>query len=98
MSSYQLIWSPIARLTYLEILSYLEEKWTIKEVESFIHRTEEVLKYISQNPSLYPYSNESDTHKSVLVKQVSLFYRVKSGKVELLIFWDNRQNLASLLL
>jgi len=98
MSSYQITWSPLARLTYLNILSYLEEEWSLKEVKSFIQRTDEVLKYISQNPLLYSYSKESDTHKSVLVKQVSLFYRVKSSNVELLIFWDNRQDLTSLLL
>jgi hypothetical protein len=31
-------------------------------------------------------------HRCVVVKQVSLFYRIKSSHIELLLFWDNRQN------
>jgi len=34
---------------------------------------------------------ESDTYKCVVLKQVSLFYRVKTNSIELLVFWDNRQ-------
>jgi len=98
MIPYTVIWSPTATLSYYQILEYLNEKWTIKEAEAFINRTEEVVNHISNNPLLYPYSKESDMHKCVLVKQVSLFYRVKTASVELLVFWDNRQHPAKLLL
>jgi plasmid stabilization system protein ParE len=96
MTKYPIIWSPTARLTYYNILEYLVENWTLKELEVFIDRTEEVISHIRENPSLYPYSGLSDTHKCVLVKQVSLFYRVKSPVIELLVFWDNRQDPAKL--
>ncbi|WP_428329901.1 type II toxin-antitoxin system RelE/ParE family toxin [Mucilaginibacter sp.] len=92
MVSNTVIWSPKARLTYYEILEYLAEKWSIKEIETFIDRTEEVINHICTNPLLYPYSEKSDIHKCVLVKQISLFYRVRASNVELLVFWDNRQN------
>jgi plasmid stabilization system protein ParE len=96
MASYTVTWSPAARLTYYQILEYLLEKWTYKELEAFIDRTEEVINHICLNPLLYPYSRESDTHKCVLVKQVSLFYRVRTNAIELLVFWDNRQDPAKL--
>ena len=96
--SYTIIWSPKARLTYYQILDYLDEKWTFREIENFVDRTEEALTHISQNPLLYQHSKESDAYRCVLVKQVSLFYRIKSDRVELLIFWDNRQDPAKLLL
>lgn len=96
MESYLIIWSPTAKFTYYEILEYLDENWTIKEVEAFIERTEEVLSHICDNPLLYPYSTENDTHKCVMVKQISLFYRVKTNVIELLVFWDNRQNPAKI--
>ena len=96
--SYSVAWSPSARVTYFQILDYLDEKWTVKEIEAFINRTEEVINYISDNPLLYPYSKESDTHKCVVIKQVSLFYRVRSNTIELLVFWDNRQDPDELLL
>jgi plasmid stabilization system protein ParE len=91
-----IIWSPKAKGTYYQILEYLEENWTNKEVNNFINRTEEVLAFIAANPSQYIRSVNADIHRCVLVKQVSLFYRVKSDKIEILLFWDNRQDPAKL--
>lgn len=96
MASYSVIWSPTARLTYYKILEYLDENWTMRELQSFIDRTEEVINHICDNPLLYPYSNESNIHKCVVVKQISLFYRVKENAIELLVFWDNRQDPAKI--
>lgn len=98
MASYTVIWSPSARLSYYQILEYLEERWPIKVLENFINRTAEVLNLICKNPLLYPFSKESEIHKCVVVKQVSLFYRIKETSVELLIFWDNRQSITKLIL
>jgi len=98
MSAYIVIWSPNARITYYRILEYLEQNWTIKEIEAFINRTEQVIKHINQSPLHYPYSKLSDSYRCVFIKQVSLFYRIKQQEIELLIFWDNRQDPAKLLL
>lgn len=92
------MWSPLARSSYIDVLEYLEQKWTWREMERFVLRTEEALAHIKTNPNLYPYSKKSDTHKCILVKQVSLIYRVKGPVAELLVFWDNRQDPARLLL
>jgi len=89
---YSITWSPTARITYFNILEYVENKWTHREVEAFANQTERVLELIKQNPSLYQYSKKSDTHKFVLTKQVSLFYRVKKREIELILFWNNRQD------
>ncbi|MEJ5963671.1 type II toxin-antitoxin system RelE/ParE family toxin [Pedobacter immunditicola] len=89
---YAIIWSPTAQLTYFEILNYLVENWTEKELIAFVNRTEIAIHHIATNPLLFPYSKESDTHKCVIVKQVSLIYRINSTAIELLVFWDNRQD------
>ena len=89
---YNIIWSPKAKDTYYQILEYLESNWLDREVSDFINRTEEVLSFITANPSQYIKSIKADIHKCVLVKQVSLFYRIKPGAIELLLFWDNRQD------
>jgi plasmid stabilization system protein ParE len=98
MGYYPIIWSPVAKSSYYNILEYLEHHWTVKEIEVFFNRTEEVLEHISINPLLFPYSKEGGIHKCVLVKQVSLFYRIKANNVELLLFWDTRQDPAKLVL
>jgi len=48
--SYQIIWSPQANYSYQQILKYLQNRWTEREINNFIERTEEVLFFISQNP------------------------------------------------
>ena len=92
MTDYTIRWSPTARRTYFQTIDYLVEKWTEKEAEAFILRVEKVLGYIQENPYLYPYSRTGNTFKCVVVKQVSLFYRLRNEQVELLVFWDNRQD------
>lgn len=91
---YKVLWSPAAQSTFFEILSYLEEHWSTSEAAAFIDRTDEIINFIKNRPSLFQYSKSSNTHKCVLTKQVSLFYRVNtnSDQVELLLFWDNRQD------
>ncbi|RNL51057.1 type II toxin-antitoxin system RelE/ParE family toxin [Pedobacter jejuensis] len=89
---YAIIWSPIAKTSYIEILKFLEENWTSKEIEYFISRTERLVKLISQNPNLFQYSINSDTFRCLVVPHVSLFYRLKNENIELLVFWDNRKD------
>jgi plasmid stabilization system protein ParE len=89
---YKIVWTTEANQTYLQVLEYLQEKWTEKEVNNFITRTETVLFHISQNPLQYSYSKRYDVHKCVVRKQVSLYYNIKQDTVELISFWDNRQD------
>ncbi len=77
MEIYPIIWSPVAKSSYNNILEYLEHRWTIKEIEAFFNRTEEVLEHISRNLLLFPYSKEGCIHKCMLVKQVSYFTELK---------------------
>jgi hypothetical protein len=95
MSS-NVIWSPVAKITYYQILEYLEQNWTIKEIENFINRVEYVVQHIRKSPLQYPASKEKNIHRCVVVKQVSLFFRIRGNDIELLVFWDNRQDPAKL--
>jgi len=89
---YVIIWSPRAVQTYIDTLEYLKKNWTAREVNNFIARTDIALSYICKNPLLYPNSKKGDTRKCVLTKQVSLFYQLQGEDIELLYFWDTRQN------
>ncbi len=46
-------WTAEAKLTYGNILEYLQEEWSIKEVQGFINRTEKVIQIISQQPYIF---------------------------------------------
>jgi len=84
--SYSIKWLPEAERTFALVIEYLEENWTPKEVLTFIDRTDEVIKYIADRPKQYIYSNRKDAYRVVVTKQISLFYRIKSNEIELLVF------------
>lgn len=88
---YIIFWSTEAELSYLKILEYLEDKWTEREIERFINRTDEVVDYIKKNPSQYK-RIKNYTHKAILNRQISLFYKIDGSSIFLQFFWDNRQD------
>ena len=88
-------WTPTARQTYFNILDYLEEAWTEREIQSFINQVDKLLIRIAGNPEMFQESrNKKNIRKGFITKHNTLYYRVKPRKkeLELLTFWDNRQD------
>ena len=88
-------WTPTAKKTYFAVLDYLEEAWTEKEVLNFIEEVNTLLIQISNNPEMFHLSlKKKNIRKGLITKHNSLYYRIKPRKkeLELLTFWDNRQN------
>ncbi|MCB1155865.1 MAG: type II toxin-antitoxin system RelE/ParE family toxin [Leptospiraceae bacterium] len=91
----KIIWSPKAKKTFLQILDWLSENWSRKEVDTFVTQTEETIEQIKNNPYLYQASEKhKNTRRGLVNKIISLYYRIKPRKneVELITFWNNRQN------
>jgi len=82
--SYSIEWSEEAEVTYTKILLYLEEKWTEREVNNFMTRTEEILSFVEENPLLYPHSQKQEVHRAVVSSQSSLYYEIYKNKIVLL--------------
>ncbi len=51
--AHQIIWLPKAEERFDEIITYLKENWSEKEINNFVTHTEKVLKLISEFPKLY---------------------------------------------
>jgi plasmid stabilization system protein ParE len=93
--NYSIIWSPRSLRTFEHRLQYLKIHWTEKEIKNFRDRVKEYLEilkeepFIGKNPGKYKH-----THIGLIIKQVSLIYRVKVIKkeIELVAFIDNRQD------
>lgn len=85
-------WSDEAEETYLDILNYLENNWSRKEVLKFIKRTEALFETILTQPYLFKASQNQYIRKAVIGKQNAILYRVTDTHIYLLTFWDNRQN------
>jgi len=88
-------WTPTAIVGYFNILDYLEEVWTEREIQNFISEVDKLLEQIAKNPELFQSSRKKkNVRKGFITKHNTLYYRVKPGKdeLELLTFWDNRQD------
>lgn len=91
----EITWSPEALSTFLQIIDYLQESWTVREVNNFTDRVDEKLQLLKENPRLGSTRNKKhNIHKTVLHKNVVLLYRFRPLKKEiiLLAFWDTRQD------
>ena len=88
-------WTPTARKTYFNILEYLEQTWTKREALNFVDEVEKVLNQIKGNPDMFEASSKKkNLRKGHITRYNSLYYRVKprNKELELLTFWDNRQD------
>ena len=90
---YKIVWSDEALSNLKNILTYLENNWSKKEINKFATLLDRQLNRIQNNPFLFAESESRSTiRKSVLTKQVSIYYRIKNKTVELISLFDNRQN------
>jgi plasmid stabilization system protein ParE len=86
------VWTFEAETGFAEILGYLEDEWSEREVKKFIHRVKRIVKGISSFPQMFEASpSNPKVRKAVLAKQQSLFYQIEEDRIVLLSFWDNRR-------
>jgi len=92
-NTYKLIWSDEALKNLQGIIEYLEFNWTGREIKNFVQLLDKQLKLIERNPFLFALSDKSNgLRKSVLSKQISIYYRVMNYEVRIIALFDNRQN------
>ncbi len=87
-------WSDKAKITYNEVINYLEVKWTPKEIQDFIVRTESVIDKISNEPLLFPvYKSDDHVRQAVIHKTVVLIYLImEDNTINLITFWQTARN------
>ncbi len=88
-------WTPTARATYFGVLAYLKEAWTKREIQNFVDEVEKVINQIIADPYMFEASRKKkNVRKGFVTKHSTLYYRVKPIKkeIELITFWDNRQD------
>jgi plasmid stabilization system protein ParE len=88
---HQIFWTRAAKKSYEEVVGFLAQNWSQKEINQFILRTEEVLILMSKNPTIYPLVGP-DLHRCVLSKHNSLFFKINDNKITILACWDNRKD------
>jgi plasmid stabilization system protein ParE len=93
--SFNLEWTEEALSTFEARIDYLKKHWTEKEISNFKKRVRNYLDTLIESPFIGKKPGKlKDVYQGLIIKQVSLIYRVKTQKqtIELLSFIDNRQN------
>ena len=89
----KVIWSTKAKADYTDNIDYLLEHWSKNEAKNFIMSVERIIRDLKSGFAEFTPTNKKDVKRSVVCKQISLFYRIKSkNKVELIRFWNNYQD------
>lgn len=93
--AYEIRWSDEAAISLQSSLDYVESHFTTKEITRFINAVDSKIKLIEFNPFMYRRSSRfPGLHYTNILGKVLLVYRVmpKQKIVELIHFWDGRQN------
>jgi plasmid stabilization system protein ParE len=92
-STFKIIWTSKALTDLKNIITYLEENWTVKEIQKFARLLDLQLNRLITHPFLFPESNKfKKIRKSVLTRQISIYYRVINNEIQIITLFDNRQN------
>lgn len=91
-NGYKILWTDLALEQLAQIVKYLEEEFTDREIKKLAEEIERILSIISQNPLIYPISDKAKIRKAVVLKFNTLYYRPKNQTIEILSFFSNRQN------
>ncbi len=95
---YKLYWTEEAVKDLENILDYLMEKWSLKEVEDFKQKLSKQLHFIMQFPFMFPVSIQNPTlRKAVLSKQTSIYYKIEKNIIYLVYLFVNQKDSAGLL-
>ena len=87
------IFSDEATETFQSIGQQLQDRWAENEVNEFRKRAYKVVDIIGVFPLIFQAVNKIENiRKAVIHKNCSMFYRIDDTYIEVLFFWDNRQD------
>ena len=89
----KIVWSRKADRKFDKIIQYLENEWGKNVAKTFIKRTYEFLDLLAEFPEIGSIEHsEKQIRGFVLIKQTTLFYKIKGATIVVLNFYDNRRN------
>lgn len=91
-SGYKIFWSDTAIQDLKNIIDYLTLHWTNKEVRQFARKLDKRIEVITINPMLFPFTAKKNIRRSVLTKQIVIYYKTSAHAVTIITLFDARQN------
>ena len=88
-----IIFSKNAEKSLFELFEHLEIKWSKKVKDKFISNLDKVIYLIQIEPEIFPKSELNKNYrKCVLSKQTTIHYKFNTKRVEIITFFDTRQD------
>ena len=88
-----LYWSTRADKKFDEIIEYLLQEWGETVTKAFVKKVYDFLDILVEFPEIGSIEHvERNIRGFVIVKQLTVFYKIENDKIVLLNFFDNRQN------
>ena len=82
--AFSLVWTKRATQGYDRIISYLDQNWTVKEVQNFVKESDEFFALLCSYPEMLQKTNkEKNLHRGPLNRLTIITYRVKFSKQEI---------------
>ena len=91
-SGYEIYWTSNALFELNETYEYIEREFTENELINLSIEIDHVIKLISKNPELFPFSDFKEIRRVVVKKFNTLYYRHKNNRIEILSFYNNRKD------
>lgn len=85
-------WTVEAESSFARVIEYLEQNWTDREIENFISATEVILTHISRYPRMFRKAQKTNTYEVLITYHNLLIYKIYHTHIDLLLFWDTRQD------
>jgi plasmid stabilization system protein ParE len=89
---YRIAWLPRAEKRFDEIINYIKANWSENNAKNFVQYTNQTINLILLNPLLFQESSKKGIREALITKHNLLIYKVKKDEIQLLTFFDNRQN------
>lgn len=89
----EVVLSKRAKRKLEKLLEYLEKEWSVRIKNEFIKKLDKTLKIIQANPEGFPKTTFiKELHKCVVTKQNTIYYRITKSEIEIVTFFDTRQD------
>lgn len=89
----RIVYSKIAKEKLIDLLEFLEVRWSIKTRDKFIKKLDFVINLLETDPEIFPKSEiNPNQHKCVVTKQTTIYYKYNDKQINILAIFDNRQN------
>jgi plasmid stabilization system protein ParE len=89
----KIVWTAIAKKSYIDNIDYLIQIWNLKIAQDFILEVEKVMGLIALQPYTFEsWEFDNQYKKGFIHKNISFYYKIKQDEIVVHLFWNNLQD------